>query len=122
LPEDQATTLLERLDQVMDLEKPWLESELTLPQLAERTGMTPHQLSQLINSRLGMTFFDFVNARRVTEVQRCLADPAYDAQPILEIALAAGFNSKSAFNAAFRQHAGTTPSLYRRAARAPAAT
>jgi len=32
----------------------------------------------------------------------------------LEIALQVGFNSKSTFNAAFRLHAGTTPSGFRR--------
>lgn len=108
--------LIEALDALMTTEKPWLENDLTLPQLAERAGLSPHHLSQLLNEARGETFFDFVNSRRVAEVQRCLEDPAYRGQSLLELALASGFNSKGAFNTAFRRHAGVTPSEYRRSA------
>jgi AraC-like DNA-binding protein len=53
----------------------------------------------------------------VAEVKRCLLDPAYGSQAILEIARASGFSSKTAFNAAFREHAGVTPSEFRRRSR-----
>jgi AraC-like DNA-binding protein len=106
--------LLGGLEQLMQTEKPWLENDLTLSELATRLALSPHHLSQLLNESLGQSFFDFINAHRVAEVQRCLKDPAYARQTILEIALDAGFNSKAAFNSAFRQHAGTTPSAYRR--------
>ena len=97
----------------METEKPWLENDLTLADLASRAGLSPHHLSQVLNDTIGRTFFDFVNGFRVREVQRCLADPAYSGQGVLAIAMAAGFNSKAAFNAAFRRHAGMTPSQYR---------
>jgi AraC-like DNA-binding protein len=107
---------LTRLDQLMETEKPWLENELTLSELAQRAGLSTHHLSQLINGQLERTFYDYINERRVREVQRCLRDPAYADEPILQIALAAGFNSKAAFNAAFKQWTGMTPSHYRRTA------
>jgi AraC-like DNA-binding protein len=103
-----------RLEEVMSVEKPWLENELTLAELARRVDCTPHSLSQLLNDVVGVPFFDYVNRRRVEEVKRCLADPAYDAQPVLDVALDAGFNSKATFNAVFRKWAGCTPSEYRR--------
>jgi AraC-like DNA-binding protein len=102
-----------RLDDLVNLEKPWLENDLTLTQLATRLGASPQHLSQVLNEEIGQTFFDYVNSRRVTEVQRCLADPAYAGQNLLDVALAAGFNSKAAFNAAFKKHTGLTPSQYR---------
>jgi AraC-like DNA-binding protein len=105
-----------RLELLMCTEKPWLENDLTLAGLAERAGLSPHHLSQLLNESLGVTFFDFINAQRIQEVQRCLADRAYEGQAILDIALAAGFSSKAAFNAAFKQHTGLTPSQFRRQA------
>ena len=104
---------LARLEALMQSEKPWLENDLTLTQLADRAGLSAHHLSQLLNEEVGTTFFEFVNGRRVEEVKRCLADPAYDSQSILEIGLAAGFNSKAAFNAAFKQRTGLTPSAFR---------
>ncbi len=119
LDQEKVPAYLAQLEELMQIEKPWLENDLTLAQLAERTGLSPHHLSQLLNEELDVTFFDFVNAQRVKEVQRCLADPAYGTQSILDIGLAAGFNSKAAFNAAFKQHTRTTPSQYRLEQRAP---
>jgi hypothetical protein len=38
----------------MDREQPWKDSELTLPDLAQRLHSTPHKLSQVLNAqRLG---------------------------------------------------------------------
>lgn len=102
-----------RLEALMQTDKPWLENDLTLNDLSERLGVSTHHLSQLLNEEIGMTFFDFINSRRIQEVQRCLADPAYGGQTILEIALASGFNSKAAFNSVFKQQTGTTPSRFR---------
>jgi AraC-like DNA-binding protein len=71
----------------------------------------------LLNDELDQSFFDYINSHRVAEVKRCLLDPAYGSQAILGIAKASGFSSKTAFNAAFREHAGVTPSEFRRRSR-----
>jgi len=114
--------LLARLESLMQSEKPWLENDLTLGDLARRAGLSSHHLSQLLNAQLNTTFFDYINRRRIAEVQRCLADASYARESILGIALASGFNSKAAFNAAFRTYTGLTPSQFRAGARAsPAA-
>jgi AraC-like DNA-binding protein len=113
LDKERVPEFLARLEELVKTEKPWLENDLTLTQLSERLGISTHHLSQLLNDEIGMTFFDYINRLRVQEVQRCLADPAYRSQTILDIALASGFNSKAAFNAAFRLHAGMTPSEFR---------
>jgi AraC-like DNA-binding protein len=113
LDKGRVPELLARLEELVRTEKPWLENDLTLTQLSGRLGISAHHLSQLLNDEIGMTFFDYVNRLRVQEVQRCLSDPAYGSQTILDIALASGFNSKAAFNAAFRLHTGMTPSAFR---------
>ena len=116
---ERANEHLRRLEEIMSTEKPYLENDLTLRQLAERIDISAHHLSQLFNEQLRQNFFDYINARRVADVQRCLTDAAYDNEPILNIAMQAGFSSKTAFNAAFRKHAGVTPSAYRAATRRP---
>ena len=113
LNNSRATLYLNRLDELMQTEKPYLENELTLPELAGRLNISTQHLSQLLNDRLGQTFFEFINRRRVEEVKRCFSDPAYATESILAIALAAGFSSKAAFNAAFKRYTGQTPSQYR---------
>ena len=71
----------------MTFEKPHLENDLTLAQLASRVGISTHHLSQLFNVQIGVSFFDYINARRVDDVKRCLSDRAFDSEPLLQIAL-----------------------------------
>lgn len=113
LPEESAAKYRAQISAHFALEKPHLESDLTLPDLAQRLNMSQHHLSQMLNTHFGQNFFDFINQKRVEEVQRCLCDPLYASQTILEIALASGFSSKATFNAVFKKFAGTTPSEYR---------
>jgi AraC-like DNA-binding protein len=105
--------LAAELQRVMALDKPYLENDLTLADLAQRIGATPHQLSQLLSQHLGETFFDFVNRHRVEAVKATLARPQSARRPLLEVALECGFGSKSTFNQAFRKATGMSPSEYR---------
>jgi AraC-like DNA-binding protein len=113
LTDERMKALAEQLEQFMARDKAFLEGDLTLGELANRTGMPQHQLSQVLNQHLGCSFFDYINKLRVEEAKRCLADPSYRAQTVLELGLASGFNSKAAFNAAFRRFTGLTPSEFR---------
>lgn len=97
----------------VETQKPYLNSELTLPGLAELVGIPAYQLSQVINESLGANFFDFINGYRVEEAKRLFKDPSKSAYTILAIAEEAGFNSKSAFNASFKRFTGQTPSEFR---------
>lgn len=118
LTEENASLYTARLLRLMDEEKPYKESELTLNRLAEMTGISPHNLSEIINMRIKQNFFDFVNSYRVEEVKRALRDPEQQSLKILAIAMDAGFNSKGAFNTIFKKYTGITPSEYRRQASA----
>lgn len=114
LTDREATALERALLHVMEAERPWQDSELTLADLAERLKTTPHKLSEVLNSQVGQTFYDFVNAYRVRDVQRRIADERSQHLKILTLAMDAGFASKSTFNHVFRKHTGHTPSAYRR--------
>ena len=98
----------------MKQEKPYLDSELTLLELAGTLNVSPHNLSEAINTQLQQTFFDFVNQYRVEQVKKDLADPQKQHLTFLALALEAGFNSKSSFNTIFKKHAEMTPSEYRK--------
>lgn len=114
LPAGLAALLDARLEALMASERPYLDPELTLADLAQALQVRPHQLSQYLGRHRGETFFDHVNARRVAAVIAEFGRPRAATRSMLEIALECGFGSKSAFNAAFRRHAGTTPSACRR--------
>ena len=114
LTDREAAALERALLHVMETEQPYRDSELTLADLAERLDTTPHKLSEVLNSQLEQTFYDFVNAYRVRDVQRRIADQRSQNLKILALAMDAGFASKSTFNHVFRKHTGRTPSAYRR--------
>lgn len=100
----------------------YLDPDLRLADLARGVGVTPNQLSQVLNQGLGTTFFDFVNGYRIEEVKRRLRDPASASLTHLAIALEAGFSSKSSFHRIFKKRTGQTPSAYARdGARVPSA-
>lgn len=102
----------ERLTRRMQQQQDYLDNDLTLTDLAQRIGTSPQLLSEYLNVALQQNFFDYINSQRVAAVQRQLSS-ATASTVILDLALAAGFNSKSTFNTAFRKHSGMTPSAWR---------
>lgn len=90
-----------------------LDSRLTLRSLCSQLRENPHYVSQVLNQDLGTTFYDFINRRRIESAKAMLTSDLQ--KTVLEIALDAGFNSKSTFNTAFRAHTGMTPTEYKRA-------
>lgn len=116
LPETQRAEFLARLQACMAREQPWRDGELKLEALAQQLAVTPHELSQLINGACGVNFQDYLNRYRVEALKEALADPGQAGATILDLAFAAGFNSKSALNRVFKAHAGVTPGEFRRQA------
>ena len=104
----------DKLLTLMAEEQPWLEPELTLTEVAKRLRITPGLLSKVINSGCGQNFNDFVNAYRVQEAQRLLADPRFAHYSLVGMALESGFNSRSTFNRVFKKMLGQAPSEFAR--------
>ena len=103
-----------KLTNYMELEKPYLQSNLTLQKLSASIGISPHNLSQIINNKLNQNFFDFINQYRVKEAQKMLMTAKGQLLTILAISEESGFNSKTAFNTAFKKVTGMTPSEFRK--------
>lgn len=101
------------LDTHMQTDRAYLDNQLSLPQLAERLDVSVNYLSQTINQQTEKNFFDYVNGYRVEEAKQLFNDGTQQPQSILDIAMNAGFNSKSAFYTAFKKHTGMTPGAYR---------
>jgi AraC-like DNA-binding protein len=113
LSQERMKELADQLESFMHQDKAFLEGDLTLNQLSSRIGVPQHQLSQVLNQHVGASFFEYINRLRVQEAKRCLVDSAFQGQTLLDIGLAAGFNSKAAFNAAFKRYSGLTPTEFR---------
>ncbi len=103
-----------RLENMMLQEKPYLQPELTLFDLAAKLNISAHQLSFLINQVFGQNFNSFINQHRVEEAKRLLIDDKLSHLNLLGIGFEAGFNSKTAFNTTFKKMTGLTPSAYKK--------
>lgn len=102
------------LTKLFERDRLFTDRQLTLESLAIAVGTSPHFLSRVVNERTGRTVPDYINAHRVQEAQRLLCEPTEAGTSISAIAERVGFGSRSAFNASFRKHAGTTPGEFRR--------
>ena len=80
--------------------------------MARQLGLSPNQLSLVLNEGLGKNFNSFVNAYRVEAFKVLAKDPARSGLTILGLAYESGFNSKTVFNTYFKQHTGLTPSEF----------
>lgn len=121
LSAEQRAAYLARLQESMVKEQLFRDGELKLETLASHLALTVHELSQVVNDCCGVNFQDYLNQLRVEAFKSALHDPDNAGRSILDLAVDCGFNSKSAFNRAFKKHVGMTPSDFRRRAAAAAA-
>ena len=91
----------------------YLDPELNLNVVSLKSGIASHYISRIVNQQFGRNFFDYVNAYRVEELKKKLENAAFDHIKLEEIAYMCGFNSKAAFQRAFKKHTDMTPSEYK---------
>lgn len=82
--------------------------------IARAARMSPRTLARRFAEELGMPW---QQARRRLRMIRASETLATTALPVTEVALSVGYSSSAAFNAAFRDFAGTTPTAFRASAR-----
>lgn len=78
--------------------------------IAREVAMTPRSLARRFADEMGMTWRQALRRLRMIRSLELLADPTAS---VMGTAFAVGYNSLSAFNAAFLDFTGETPSIYR---------
>lgn len=106
--------IIEKLENHMKVNEPFMDSSLSVYDLAKQINVPSRDLSIAINHNLNKHFFDFVNEYRIEKAMELLTSPDRRDFTVLEILYEVGFNSKSSFNTAFKKHTGLTPTEYRR--------
>lgn len=101
------------LQTLMERDKPYLDATLDLPKLARQLVVRPQELSEVINTLYGGSFYDLVNRSRVEAAKALLQEPAERRRKMLDIALSVGFSSQSTFYNQFKKQTGMTPTSYR---------
>lgn len=95
-------------------EKNYLNNELTLDFVAENLGLSKSYLSRMINAELHTSYTDYINVLRVEQAKLTIQNPESEKYTLIAIGFEAGFNSKSAFNSAFKKFTGITPSEFKK--------
>lgn len=113
LTDEKVIKLEYQLLELMRKDKPYLDSEITLPKLSKMMLSNTYHMSYLLNECLEENFYTFINRYRIEECMRLFNDPAYDHFTILGIAFECGFNSKTSFNVFFKKITGLSPREYR---------
>jgi AraC-like DNA-binding protein len=101
-----------KLDDLMETKKPYLNPDLSLPELAVMLQTNTHTLSKMINEEGPSNYNDFINHYRIKEFKRRVENGEHKVKTIIGIALEVGFNSKTTFNRTFKKLNGSTPRDY----------
>ncbi|MDX5584884.1 MAG: helix-turn-helix domain-containing protein [Aureibaculum sp.] len=113
LAKEDKEIILSAIKNQMQSEKYFLSSTASLSGLAKSINESPHHVSQVINEKLNQSFFEMLASYRVEEAKTILKSDIGKKLTIEDIAERVGYNSKSAFNTAFKKFTSDTPSAYR---------
>ncbi|MCL6275458.1 helix-turn-helix domain-containing protein [Muricauda sp. 2012CJ35-5] len=106
------TQLIQKLQNLMIDEQPYLSPNLTLNETAAKLDADPLHLSQAINEHYNKNFKDYLNTYRIQKAKELLINEP--SLIIKEIMYSSGFQAKSTFNLVFTKSIGVSPSRFRR--------
>ncbi|NQZ06344.1 MAG: helix-turn-helix transcriptional regulator [Algicola sp.] len=107
-----ADSVFASLEQTIINDALYKKPRLSVLDLSEVTGLNVKDISWAINQACQQNFCEYINGLRVKAVQQQISTVAVGNTSLLDMAFAAGFNSKSTFNAAFKKGVGMTPSQF----------
>ncbi|MBC8756222.1 helix-turn-helix transcriptional regulator [Kordia sp. YSTF-M3] len=108
-----ALEMKQQLEDLMEIEKVYLDHTLTLDKLADLLNLSKHHTSQIINEYFQSNFFEFVSNYRIKEAITLMLDTS-NTMNINEIIDATGFNNRSSFYTAFKKKTGMSPTSYQK--------
>ncbi len=114
LTSSESKQILKQLLEYMDTQRPYLHPSVSIDEIARALHIPSRHLSQVLNEKLNQHFFDFINRYRIEEAKRQISNSTGNRKTMLEILYEIGFNTKSAFNNAFKKHADMTPREFKR--------
>lgn len=113
IDDQRAEDIKNRLTSLMTGQKIFTDNLISVSRVARMIKEPPYVVSWVLNEKIGCSFFEWVSSYRIEEAKRLLSDPSKHGFIIEQIAEEVGYNSKSAFNKAFKKHTGLTPSAFK---------
>ncbi|MBW3518359.1 AraC family transcriptional regulator [Flavobacterium sp. NKUCC04_CG] len=113
ITEEEGLVYLNRLNKAMQEDKLYLNPELTIDSLSKTLKMTKHHLTQVFTIVLDSNFNKHINHYRIIHASSLLKK-GVDVASIGDIGTESGFNSRTSFFRAFKNHYGISPADYRK--------
>ena len=110
--EEDYSKEIENINNYFNINKPYLNSNLTLSQVSVALNIPIRELSYILNNYFNQRFTDFVNAHRLKFITDKFNESYLDNFTIESVALEAGFATKSGFYKSFKKFYKTTPTEY----------
>lgn len=112
ISEEECKELYSKLAAYVEKERPYINPDLKMGDLATALGATSHSLSYLLNQYLNQSYYDFINEYRVAEFKRLVSDSHYSRYTLAALAELCGFSSRASFFRSFKKSTGVTPNEY----------
>jgi AraC-like DNA-binding protein len=110
---DESFKLLsQRILEYFDNEKPYLQQNFSLTQLAIALNIPQHHVSYCFSEYLETTFTKLRTLKRIAYAQTLLREGITKDFTIEKVAELSGFSSRSTFFSAFKEQTGMTPAEY----------
>jgi AraC-like DNA-binding protein len=104
--------LKEELLSLLDEDKIYRESGISLGLLTEKLGTSRHNTSQVINEHFNLNFYELINKYRIEEAVYLIKNEMNGNLNIINIAYKVGFNNKVTFNKSFKKALLVTPTQF----------
>lgn len=120
-PEEQKESITadniyyQKLESLCKEQHIYTDSTLNREKVAEKLGISPGYLSQIINSITGDNFANYINNYRIEAVKEMISNSEYENYNLLTIGLESGFTSKTTFYNSFKKITSQTPNEYKNA-------
>lgn len=108
---EESERLFKQLKSYIEKEKPYLNAELKMSDVASALDCSTVKMSQLLNIYAEQNYYDFINRYRLEEFKRRLEDPKYSNYTLVALSEMCGFK-KSSFFTTFKKMEGCTPAEY----------
>jgi AraC-like DNA-binding protein len=114
LSEQDKEMIIKKIKHEMEANSFFTNNLASLSGLARQIGESSHHVSQVINEKMDMNFFEMLAFYRVEHAKKLIRNDRDGKITVEELAELVGYNSKSSFNSAFRKYTSKTPSEFRK--------
>jgi transcriptional regulator GlxA family with amidase domain len=112
ISDEKCAEIVQRIEAAMKSEKPYLNSDMKIADLAALTDVSSHKLSYIFSQYMNVTFYDYINRFRVDEFKKIVTKQGVDSLTLFALAEKAGFSSRASFFRYFKEIEGISPGEY----------